>query len=155
MRLTATINVLLTLVAFICGTTGPVDMMPKTFKDAMSVAILLGVQYIWIDSLYIIQDDENGWKKESSLMGDVYKGALCNFAATAAAESDRSEGLFVETNPLSKSSLAADIKGRLYNCFTETMELSFLLRKELNSRGWILQERLLSPRIVHFSDQSH
>ncbi|KAF2786856.1 heterokaryon incompatibility, partial [Melanomma pulvis-pyrius CBS 109.77] len=31
--------------------------LPKTFKDAMVITRKLGYNYIWIDSLCIIQDD--------------------------------------------------------------------------------------------------
>jgi hypothetical protein len=56
----------------------------KTFRDAIYVAQRLTVQYIWIDSLCIVQDSEDDWKRESSLTMSVYTEAFCNIAATAA-----------------------------------------------------------------------
>jgi Heterokaryon incompatibility protein (HET) len=66
--------------------------VPKTFEDAIVVTRKLHVQYLWIDSLCIIQDDPEDWGTESLLMDQVYKNALLNIAATAA--SDSSGGLF-------------------------------------------------------------
>lgn len=34
------------------------ESLPQTFKDAVEVTSALEVQYLWIDSLCIIQDDE-------------------------------------------------------------------------------------------------
>jgi hypothetical protein len=33
------------------------ELLPKTFQDAITVTRRLGLQYVWIDSLCIIQDD--------------------------------------------------------------------------------------------------
>jgi hypothetical protein len=41
---------------------------PKTFRDAINITRALGVPYLWIDSLCIIQDDQEDWKQESRLM---------------------------------------------------------------------------------------
>ena len=64
----------------------------QTFKDAIDVTRALGVQYLWIDSLCIIQDSESAWLCESTLMSDIYRYSYCNIAA-AYASSDN-VGLF-------------------------------------------------------------
>lgn len=72
------------------------DIMP-TFKDAIDVTRALGVQYLWIDSLCIIQDSQRDWLDESAIMSDVYRFSYCNIAA-AHATSD-AKGLFVDRKP--------------------------------------------------------
>jgi hypothetical protein len=72
--------------------------LPKTFQDAIAIARRLGVRFLWIDSLCIIQDSVEDWVKESSNMGNVYKNSLCNIAATAAP--DGRTGCFLQRNPL-------------------------------------------------------
>lgn len=62
----------------------PTHLIPKTFADAMSVARLLGLRYIWIDSVCIIQDSAADWEKESEAMADVYSNATVTIAATGA-----------------------------------------------------------------------
>ena len=47
----------------------PYSILPKTYRDALAVVASVGMRYIWIDSLCIIQDDENDWKQQSSVMG--------------------------------------------------------------------------------------
>ncbi|KAG5751657.1 hypothetical protein H9Q70_005713 [Fusarium xylarioides] len=65
---------------------------PKTFQEAMVVCRKLNIEYLWIDSLCIIQDDEHDWAVESPKMCDVYQNAYLTIAAAAAHNS--SEGLF-------------------------------------------------------------
>jgi len=53
----------------------PSDQLPKTFQDAIEIAKALGLEYIWIDSLCIVQDDDDDWRKEAALMSSVYGGS--------------------------------------------------------------------------------
>jgi hypothetical protein len=45
-----------------------IEDLPKTFRDACQVAKNFGIQYVWIDSLCIVQDDRNDWAREASKM---------------------------------------------------------------------------------------
>ncbi|KAF2446745.1 HET-domain-containing protein, partial [Karstenula rhodostoma CBS 690.94] len=55
--------------------------IPRTFNDAMKITRALGLRYIWIDSLCIIQDDEQDWQHEAMRMAEVYRGSYLNIAA--------------------------------------------------------------------------
>jgi len=46
----------------------PYRKLCQNFKDAITVTRHLGFQYIWIDSLCIIQDSFDDWDKESAQM---------------------------------------------------------------------------------------
>ena len=70
------------------------DTLPKTFSHAIAATRKLGVGYLWIDSLCIIQDDRGDWELESAQMHQVYQNALCNLAATSS--SDGQGGLFFD-----------------------------------------------------------
>jgi len=70
-------------------------LLSKTFRDAIEVTRRLGLRYIWIDSLCIIQNDASDWAQEAASMGNVYKHALCNVAA-ASMEDSETEGLFLD-----------------------------------------------------------
>lgn len=50
----------------------PPQALSKTFREAIEIAFFLGFQYIWIDSLCIIQDDSEDWAREAALMSTVY-----------------------------------------------------------------------------------
>lgn len=61
----------------------PVKSLSRTIQDAMLVTLEMEFEYIWIDSLCIIQDSAEDWAKEASLMGEVYHNASCNISASA------------------------------------------------------------------------
>lgn len=73
------------------------ESLPKTFKDAMRITRDLGIRYLWIDSLCIIQDSPDDWLQEAAAVSYVYKNSFCNIAATGAA--DGSQGCFFSRNP--------------------------------------------------------
>lgn len=72
----------------------PVQDLCNTFLDALIVTQTLGFDYLWIDSLCIIQDDLADWRRESTLMSEVYGNAVLNIAATHA--NNGSAGLFIK-----------------------------------------------------------
>ena len=75
----------------------PWEELTLSFRNAITVTRRLGIQYLWIDSLCIIQDSSTDWLHEGSLMGKVYKHSYCNIAATCAI--DGGHGLFVTRDP--------------------------------------------------------
>lgn len=88
-------------------------------------------------------------------MGQVYSNAFCNLGASAAAE--RSGGLYIDRDPrqVSLCRLRAQRKefNRTYGSYLEPN--SVMSARVLLSRGWVLQERLLSPRSIYYDDKLH
>ncbi|KAF2122646.1 heterokaryon incompatibility protein-domain-containing protein, partial [Lophiotrema nucula] len=60
----------------------PFSTLPKTFVDAIVVTRALSLRYLWIDSLCIIQDDEEDWRTQSREMGVIYEHAVLTVAAS-------------------------------------------------------------------------
>ncbi|KAJ4992973.1 heterokaryon incompatibility protein [Stagonosporopsis vannaccii] len=140
----------------------------KTFKDAAQVCRDLGYKYLWIDSLCIVQDDSEDWATEAGKMSQVYRNAALTISAEGAA--DAREGLFLQRMPSSQLQNQVELQsqapsGHLGKIFIRTRaantQRSCIVRSfvhasdsvsesRLASRAWILQERLLSPRILHF-----
>ncbi|KAI1284210.1 hypothetical protein F5Y07DRAFT_349037 [Xylaria sp. FL0933] len=125
-----------------------VDELPKTFREAVRTAQALGIRYLWIDSLCIIQDDEEDWETEAKKMGDVYSFAYLTVAASSATSS--LDG-FLERSKHRRCATVATTDGPLHlaeaiDNFVEDVEDGIL-----NTRGWVLQERALSRRIIHFT----
>ncbi|KAE8446462.1 hypothetical protein EG329_011925 [Mollisiaceae sp. DMI_Dod_QoI] len=128
----------------------PLSSLCKTFQQAIIVTKVLGFRYIWIDSLCIIQDDEEDWLRESATMADVYGNGAVNIAATHA--HDGSVGLFGQKS-------AFGIPRQIIHTNTSnTLELwdvmlvkRCLVDAPLGGRAWAFQERFLSPRTIHFS----
>ncbi|KEZ45316.1 hypothetical protein SAPIO_CDS2120 [Scedosporium apiospermum] len=151
--------------------------MPKTFQDAVMLTRLLGVQYLWIDSLCIIQDDATDWEIESANMAKVYSNALLVISADDAKDArdgflrPRGEGAYSSVE-IPYHDAATNKNGNIYArkkwldigdyedniyVFDETIE-EFAhtgershSRSLLNTRAWAFQERLLSPRTLHYS----
>jgi hypothetical protein len=114
----------------------------------------LGVRYLWM-LICIVQDSDSDWRAESSVMGKIYGNSLCNIAATGSSQTYG--GLFQETNisELNPKTISIRSKGKdTTHCFTENQiwcdEIS---DARLNNRGWVFQERVLSPRTLHYTSQ--
>ncbi|KAI1081927.1 heterokaryon incompatibility protein-domain-containing protein [Whalleya microplaca] len=131
------------------------DLMPKKFLDAVMVAQKLGIRYLWIDSLCIIQDQQSGrdWHQESSMMGLIYQNGYCNLAAASATH--RSEGLFYKRHPSQINCYQFDWPGkqRVYNVrqYDDNNWFRILDREPLYLRGWVCQERQLATRNISFT----
>lgn len=132
----------------------PLASLPQTFRDACQVGALLGITYIWIDSICIEQDDRADWNRESPNMHSVYGSAWLSLCALDSPNSDG--GLFSNRELVTAVSTYvyptdtkygtenALIVNRCYDPFTA-------VDKGLaNTRAWIFQERLLAPRTVFF-----
>lgn len=132
--------------------------MPQTFKDAVKITRRLGLKYLWIDSLCICQDDPKDWAREAGLMADVYSNAYVVIAANRS--SDCNGGCFHERAPR-ESDLRIPIM--------ESMEYVHMTRlfpsdhghwpntdfstEPLSQRGWVLQERTMAQRTLHYNDR--
>jgi hypothetical protein len=58
-----------------------------TFKDAVKLTLDLGLRYLWIDSLCIVQDEPEDWLREASKMALVYGNALVTLSALSSVDS--------------------------------------------------------------------
>jgi hypothetical protein len=127
--------------------------LPRTFQDAIQFTRRMGVKYIWIDSLCIYQDSVDDWLKESSAMTRIYRQALCNISALASSTSNG--GCFRERDPRSIKPCRVDArwtglpKGH-FNIYHEMLWRSDVAAAPLHKRAWVVQERLLAPRVLHF-----
>ncbi|KAF2160018.1 hypothetical protein M409DRAFT_29625 [Zasmidium cellare ATCC 36951] len=140
------------------------NKLPQTYKDAIWLARKLNVRYLWIDALCIVQDDGEEWAVECSKMKDVYRNALLTIAASNAVSAtcgflgdredhetarprcgsithwDKTVSFYLEP-PGSRVEI-----GNLHH-----VRYGKLRAQPLASRGWAVQERLLSRRVVHFT----
>lgn len=73
------------------------DDLPKTFRDAVTFARGMGIGYLWIDSLCILQDDRDDWLADGQKMDQIFTNAAFVISADFAADS-RENGLFRSRN---------------------------------------------------------
>jgi hypothetical protein len=67
----------------------PYSDLPANFQDAITITRRLGIQYIWIDSLCIIQDSKQDWEEQSKKMGSIYRNSTITISALASEGSKR------------------------------------------------------------------
>lgn len=134
------------------------------FREAGHLAALLGVRYLWIDSICIIQDSpgKKDWEHEATKMADYYQYAWLTIAATTLSKDG---GLFksIEMEDLPRVTrlpyMAIDGRqqGHIYvQCAGETALATdyktYVSHSELLQRGWVFQEWMLSRRLVTLSN---
>lgn len=133
--------------------------LSQVMLDAISITQGLGFCYIWIDALCIIQDSPEDWLAEASKMSSVFNNAVITIAAADA--EDHSQGMF-------RKRTARCIRPFQMPYFehpsVKPEDIQYVFPKNrllggrsrmkgtLDTRGWILQEQLLSRRILYYDE---
>ncbi|KAI1752580.1 heterokaryon incompatibility protein-domain-containing protein [Xylaria castorea] len=130
----------------------PFCELSKTIQDAVKVTLGVGLKYLWVDALCIIQDDDEDKQEEISKMHLVYRGAFFTVAASSASSSY--DGFLHPRIQYRPTKLAARTDD---NVFTEVL-LSpayggFASSDPLFLRGWTFQETHLSTRIAAYGQR--
>jgi hypothetical protein len=129
--------------------------LPRTFQHAIIFTQKLRIRYLWIDSLCIIQDDKEDWRKQSAMMCSVFQGS---------ASSDSRGGLFFKASLDERgysiwNRQAGEAKWQV--CVRRPIQhfsffeggKSLKEASPLLKLAWVFQERLLAPRLLHFGPQ--
>jgi hypothetical protein len=134
----------------------PLDSFPATLRDSVVITRTLGIKYIWIDALCIKQDSTEDWVREAAKMREVYSGAILTIVAANSPSTH--SGIFSQRKPGKRATLE-------WRDSTNSRPNKVQLRpgselwdhalssSPLMSRGWTLQEGLLSPRTISYGAQ--
>lgn len=121
--------------------------LPLVHREAILTTLYLGIRYLWIDSLCIIQDSPQDWQAESVTMGSVYSNAHLTLAATSSSSPD--EGLHAPF----QGAETIKIHGEVISLRFQTHLSIDAPSEPLNTRGWTLQEAVLPSRLVCFGQE--
>ncbi|KAF5002473.1 hypothetical protein FDECE_10632 [Fusarium decemcellulare] len=126
------------------------NTLPKTFQDAFKIAAWLGLDWLWIDSMCIIQNSATDWQKEASSMDQVYMNAEVNISADWGKDSQA--GCFSKRNDIDIVPLEfANPNSEHVWIMTTENAFSWMGSAPSLSRAWIHRERQLARRILHFT----
>ncbi|KAF7188469.1 hypothetical protein HII31_10131 [Pseudocercospora fuligena] len=125
--------------------------LPATVRDAITLTSNIGLDYVWVDALCIIQDSPSHKAKQISQMHLVYGCATVTIVAASSAHAD--DGLAgVHDKPRDFSECSASINGlRLIarKCFLGRI----MNASEYNTRAWTYQESSLSRRVLSITSR--
>jgi hypothetical protein len=125
------------------------DNLPQTLQDAVKTSKAIGLDYLWIDALCIIQDCESDKQIEIAKMAQIYQNASLTIVAACATSS--AEG-FLEV--IDGTPPALEIPVGCNNGEIGTLSLLPTYQsprhEALHDRAWTLQEIILSPRLLIF-----
>ncbi len=157
-----------------------IGVLPQSIRDAIRVTHELGYQYLWTDSLCIIQDSDEDKRRELGRMHRIYRDAYLTIIAASARKV--SEG-FLQTRPAAPWSKSTTFPreivlpficppsdpsstdsptatlGEVYVCPTYTRADNMISNyshawEPISARGWCLQEYLMSPRSLIYTSQT-
>lgn len=151
--------------------------LPSTLQDALQIARRLSFRYLWIDALCIMQDSHSDWTIESANMHLVFGNAALNISADTSSD-PRGSCFNTESQTFTRHfphhiTVKFKIQPNRESClnlfacsdnsenalhggkYFEELEWKFpsIFDAHTTKRGWICQERVLSPRILHYTTE--
>jgi hypothetical protein len=139
----------------------PFNLLPPTLQDAVILTNYLDISLLWIDALCIIQDDDYDKEIEISKMAAVYRHSYVTISASRARSSE--EGFLFPRPPPEVMTSTGQFTNFKLRCRVEEGDIESIVltprlvgvteREPLDSRGWTLQETLLSPRLLRITQK--
>ena len=129
------------------------EILPPTIRDAVAIARILSIPYLWVDALCIIQDFEEDKAREIAKMKEFYSSSVLTIVA-AASESVYAGFIYPRVHQETLYTIPVRIGPRAFGtmsinelngaCYDERFE-------PIAKRAWTMQEQLLSNRTLSFT----
>jgi hypothetical protein len=110
----------------------------------------IGIRYLWIDSICIIQGKDGDFNDEAKNMEKVFSGAYCVLAASRA--TNQHDGFLGRRTSRRYITFRRPKEQPYYVCEPIDHFNRDVIEGTLNQRGWVLQERALARRTIYFAD---
>lgn len=134
--------------------------LPIVLRETIGLCRKLGLLYLWIDALCIVQDDEVDWAEESARMGTIYQNAHLTIAAASSGSVDtayldnrlnqKRQPVEFVVPPATPGRPSTIVSARRYPIPWHWREVKRPDEDPWRLRGWTLQEEILSRRLVVF-----
>jgi hypothetical protein len=144
----------------------PRNELPATIRDAVDVAERLGIRYIWVDALCMVQDDLHDKHEELGKMSRYYRNSFLTIAASTPSCTTGFVGTMGRCEKHPNSSLPRDLvplnvfahipdsdRGESGKIFVREENPYQLHEEPINKRSWTLQECILAPRVLLFGSR--
>ncbi|KAF2833836.1 HET-domain-containing protein [Ophiobolus disseminans] len=130
------------------------DQLPRTFQEAVQVTAALDIRYLWIDSLCIVQDDEQDWQREAGKMASIFRRAALTLSASNAPNSSEGSSLSSLLSPAVQFPPPEGLFPRfaVRSRIQDVNPKAAMCQGPATTRAWILQEKVLSQRVLHTTD---
>ncbi|CAG9988874.1 unnamed protein product [Clonostachys byssicola] len=135
----------------------PSQKLSQTIRDAITITRRCGLRYLWVDALCIVQDDRDDWQVQTESMASIYQNSLFTISAAVGGAAISWDGCFRQrkrgsVRPVDCQRVWPD--GSPVYVFADRLATGDGIRPKsvLDTRGWILQEQILSPRILTYSE---
>ncbi|KUJ22734.1 uncharacterized protein LY89DRAFT_308998 [Mollisia scopiformis] len=137
----------------------PVASLSNTFFNAVKITRALGFHYLWIDALCIVQDSKEDWTTQVGQMSKIYSRStlticIANDAQTSVPTKHKMIGTKPTAGRLQSPCSTCDNGYKAFRPLVDNTVTTMLLDSKWSKRGWTLQERILSPRILYYSSTS-
>ncbi|KAI1454819.1 HET-domain-containing protein [Annulohypoxylon moriforme] len=130
------------------GLADVIKNLPKALQQSIDLVHSLGIRYIWIDCLCIVQDSSHSFELNSQAMHLIYGNSTLTICA--AEGGDAREGLLAldEAPQQMTATIAQGTNLILHRPSEASIETT-----NWNKRAWTFQERLLSKRCLIFTEK--
>ena len=123
--------------------------LPKTIEDAIWFVKRLGQQYLWVDSICINQRNKLDKANQIERMWSIYLGSVVTLLALSG--DSAYDGIPKLGRTMNFAQITCCIDGKRLVGLMPTLSQHIWLCP-WGQRAWTLQEAILSPRCLYFSD---